>query len=234
MNEALFIDGVAALGGSLSELQLSQFATYSALLKEWNQKMNLTAITDDDGISVKHFLDSVLPIYHLEIPQTARLADIGTGAGFPGIPLKILRPDLQITLVDSLNKRITFLETVVKELGLSQVTCIHGRAEELGRNNQYREKFDLVTSRAVANLRVLGEYCLPLVKPGGRFLALKAEGVDEELSDARPMLGTLGGGKPQVITAPLPQSEMVRKLVLIPKDKPTPSQFPRRANKIKA
>ncbi len=233
MNEALFIDGVAALGGSLSELQLSQFAAYSALLKEWNQKMNLTAITDDDGISVKHFLDSVLPLYHLEIPQTARLADIGTGAGFPGIPLKILRPDLQVTLVDSLNKRITFLETVVKELGLTDVLCIHGRAEELGKDNQYREKFDLVTSRAVANLRVLGEYCLPLVKRGGTFLALKAEGVDEELSDARPMLGSLGGGKPQVIAAPLPGSEMVRKLVLIPKDKPTPSQFPRRANKIR-
>ena len=233
MNEALFKQGVAALGGTLTDGQLSQFAAYSALLKEWNQKMNLTAITDDDGISVKHFLDSILPLYHMELPQNASLADIGTGAGFPGIPLKIIRPDLNVTLVDSLNKRITFLETVCKELNLSNVTCIHGRAEELGKDNKYREKFDLVTSRAVANLRVLGEYCLPLVKTGGQFLALKAEEVDEELSDARPMLGTLGGGKPQVIAAPLPESDMVRKLVLIPKDKPTPSQFPRRANKIR-
>ncbi len=233
MNEALFIDGVAALGGNLSERQLSQFAAYSALLKEWNQKMNLTAITDDDGISVKHFLDSILPQYHTEIPQNASVADIGTGAGFPGIPLKIMRPDLSVTLVDSLNKRITFLATVVKELNLSNVTCIHGRAEELGKNNMYREKFDMVTSRAVANLRVLGEYCLPLTKVGGCFLALKAEGVDEELSDARAMLGSLGGGKPQVIAAPLPQSDMLRKLVVIPKEKATPPQFPRRANKIK-
>lgn len=233
MNETLFIEGVSALGGTLTETQLSQFAAYSALLKEWNQKMNLTAITDDDGISVKHFLDSILPLYHLEIPQNISVADIGTGAGFPGIPLKILRPDWNLTLVDSLNKRITFLETVVKELGLSHVTCIHGRAEELGRDNKYREKFDLVTSRAVANLRVLGEYCLPLVKQGGQFLALKAEGVDEELADAKPMLGTLGGGKAQVIAAPLPESDMVRKLVVIPKEKATPPQFPRRANKIK-
>lgn len=233
MNETLFIEGVSAMGGTLSETQLSQFAAYSALLKEWNQKMNLTAITDDDGISVKHFLDSILPLYHLDIPQGVMVADIGTGAGFPGIPLKILRPDWNLTLVDSLNKRITFLETVVKELGLGGVTCIHGRAEELGRDNKYREKFDLVTSRAVANLRVLGEYCLPLVKTGGQFLALKAEGVDEELADAKPMLGSLGGGKSQVIAAPLPESAMVRKLVVIPKEKPTPPQFPRRANKIK-
>ncbi|MBO5364940.1 MAG: 16S rRNA (guanine(527)-N(7))-methyltransferase RsmG [Clostridia bacterium] len=233
MNQTLLIQGIAALGGSLSDTQLSQFAAYSALLKEWNQKMNLTAITDDDGISVKHFLDSILPLYHIQIPPNASLADIGTGAGFPGVPLKIIRPDLSVTLVDSLNKRITFLEAVCRELGLTNVTCIHGRAEELGKDNKYREKFDLVTSRAVANLRVLGEYCLPLTKVGGQFLALKADGVDEELSDARPMLGTLGGGKPQVIPVPLPESDMVRKLVLIPKEKPTPSQFPRRANKIK-
>ena len=233
MNKTLFQDGINVLGGTISDSQLSQFARYSELLKVWNQKMNLTAITDDDGISVKHFLDSILPLYHIDIPEGISVADIGTGAGFPGIPLKILRPDMKVTLVDSLNKRITFLETVVKELGLSNVTCIHGRAEELGKDNKYREKFDLVTSRAVANLRVLGEYCLPLVKQGGQFLALKAEGVDEELSDAKPMLGTLGGGKAQVIAAPLPESDMVRKLVLIPKDKATPSQFPRRANKIK-
>ncbi len=233
MNKTLFQDGIKALGGSLTESQLSQFEKYSALLKEWNQKMNLTAITDDDGISVKHFLDSILPLYHTEIPQNASVADIGTGAGFPGIPLKILRPDLRITLVDSLNKRITFLETVVEELGLENVTCIHGRAEELGKDNKFREKFDLVTSRAVANLRVLGEYCLPLVKVGGQFLALKAESVDEELLEAKPMLGSLGGGKPQVISAPLPGSDMTRKLVLIPKEKNTPPQFPRRANKIK-
>ncbi len=233
MNETLLQKGIAAFGGALTPEQIWQFADYSSLLKEWNEKMNLTAICDDDGIAVKHFLDSILPLFHLDIKEGARVADIGTGAGFPGIPLKILRPDLSVTLVDSLNKRITFLEEVCARLNLSNVTCIHGRAEELGRDNRYREQFDVVTSRAVAKLRVLGEYCLPLVKPGGIFLSLKAEDMEEELSDARAMLGSLGGGKPQVIAAPLPESDMVRKLVVIPKDKPTPCQFPRRANKIK-
>ncbi len=233
MNQTLLENGISALGGRLTQTQIAQFAAYSALLKEWNQKMNLTAICDDDGISVKHFLDSILPLYYTEIPQGAKIADIGTGAGFPGIPLKILRPDLSVTLVDSLHKRITFLEEVVGQLNLTDVTCIHGRAEELGKDNKFREKFDVVTSRAVARLKVLGEYCLPLVKVGGIFLSLKAEDMEEELMDAKAMLGSLGGGKPQVIKAPLPKSEMVRKLVVIPKETPTPVQFPRRANKIK-
>lgn len=233
MNETLLKQGISALGGTLTQTQISQFAAYSSLLKEWNEKMNLTAICDDDGITVKHFLDSILPLYYMEIPKNAKIADIGTGAGFPGIPLKILRPDLSVTLVDSLNKRITFLEEVCRQLNLTDVTCIHGRAEELGKDNKYREKFDVVTSRAVAKLKVLGEYCLPLTTLGGIFLSLKAEDMEEELADAKAMLGSLGGGKPQVIEAPLPQSEMVRKLVVIPKEKPTPTQFPRRANKIK-
>ncbi len=233
MNQGLLEKGILALGGSLSREQLEQFAAYSALLKEWNEKMNLTAITDDDGITVKHFLDSVLPLFHVELAKDSHLADIGTGAGFPGIPLKILRPDLSVTLVDALQKRVTFLEEVCNRLGLTKVTCIHGRAEELGKNPAYREQFDLVTSRAVANLKILGEYCLPLVKVGGRFLALKAETVEAELLEAKPMLGTLGGGKPQMIKAPLPESEMLRTLVVVQKERPTPSQFPRRANKMK-
>lgn len=233
MNEALLRQGVSTLGGELSKTQWNQFAMYSALLKEWNEKMNLTAITDDDGIAVKHFLDSLLPLFHLDVKKGAKMADIGTGAGFPGLPMKILRPDLEVTLVDSLKKRITFLEEVCRQLGLTGVTCIHGRAEELGREGNHREKYDIVTSRAVANLRVLGEYCLPLVKKDGIFLALKAEGVEGELDEARPMLGTLGGDSPQVIGAPLPESDMVRKLIVIRKVRPTPPAFPRRANKIK-
>lgn len=233
MNSELLINGITSLGGSIDDIKIQQFKRYSALLKEWNEKMNLTAICDDDGISTKHFLDSILPLYHTEIPQEVSLADIGTGAGFPGIPLKIMRPDIKIVLLDSLQKRIRFLEEVVRELNLENVTCIHGRAEELGKNPKYREKFDVVTSRAVANLKLLGEYCLPLVKKDGIFLALKAEDIEQELSDAKPMLGNLGGEVTEVISAPLPMSDMTRKLLIIKKVKPTPPQFPRSANKLK-
>ena len=233
MNTELLLSGINSLGGSINNTQIEQFGKYSALLKEWNEKMNLTAICDDDGISVKHFLDSILPLYHTEIPKGAKIADIGTGAGFPGIPLKIMRPDLEVVLLDSLQKRIRFLEEVCKELNLKNVTCIHGRAEELGKNQKYREKFDVVTSRAVANLKLLGEYCIPLVKKDGIFLALKAEDIEQELSEAKPMLGNLGGEITEVISAPLPNSDMTRKFVIIKKVKSTPPQFPRSANKIK-
>ena len=234
MNGELFQKGLARLGAEASSGQMKQFADYSALLKEWNEKMNLTAITDDDGIAVKHFLDSVLPLYRLEFPKGAAMADVGTGAGFPGLPLKIMRPDLQVTLIDSLQKRIRFLETVCGALELDGVQCIHGRAEELGKAPELREHFDLVVSRAVANLKVLCEYCLPFVKTGGMFVALKAENLEEELAAARPMIGTLGGKLVSAEEVPLPESDILRKLVVIRKEKPTPAQFPRRANKIKS
>ncbi len=233
MNETLFSQGLSQLALSASEAQLTQFSTYSALLKEWNEKMNLTAIVDDDGIAVKHFLDSVLPLAHVEVPESAALADVGTGAGFPGVPLKILRPDLSVTLIDSLQKRIRFLETVKAALSLTDVTCIHGRAEELGKDKGYREQFDILVSRAVANLKVLCEYCLPFVKTGGIFVALKADAVEDELADAKPMIGNLGATVEKIIKAPLPMSDMTRTLVVIRKTASTPPQFPRRANKIK-
>ena len=233
MNPELFQKGLAALNAAASETQQARFAQYAELLKDWNQRMNLTAITDDDGIAVKHFLDSVLPLYYLDFPPGAALADIGTGAGFPGLPLKIMRPDLEVTLIDSLQKRVRFLETVCGALALEGVRCVHGRAEELGKAPQYRENFDMVASRAVANLKVLCEYCLPFIKTGGVFVALKAEAVEEELAEARPMIGTLGGAVEQVAEAVLPESGIVRKLVVIRKEKPTPAQFPRRANQIK-
>ncbi len=233
MNENLLKKGIAQLGGTITDRQIEQFSIYSAMLKEWNEKMNLTAITDDDGIAVKHFLDSILPIYKLEIPQGARVADVGTGAGFPGIPLKIMRPDIHITLIDSLNKRVTFLTEVCTRLEIDNTKCIHGRAEELGKAPEYREKFDVVTSRAVARLKILGEYCLPFVSVGGIFLALKAEDVADEFLEAKPMLGSLGGGDVEVIDAPLPESDMLRRLVTVKKARITPPQFPRRANKIK-
>lgn len=233
MNQTLFIQGLKELNLSADEVQIEQFLLYSKMLKEWNQSMNLTAITDDEGIAVKHFLDSVLPLAHLNIPQGATMADIGTGAGFPGLPIKILRPDLQVALVDSLNKRITFLKAVCEELSLKDISCIHGRAEELGRNQEYREQMDLLVSRAVARLKVLCEYCLPFVKIGGIFVALKAQEVEEELYEAKPMIGSLGGKVEQVIEVPLPQSDIIRKLVVIRKESPTPKQFPRTAKKIK-
>ena len=233
MNQTLFLQGVSDMGLSVSQEQTMQFAQYSALLKEWNEKMNLTAIVDDDGIAVKHFLDSILPLAHITVGQGASLADVGTGAGFPGLPIKIIRPDLTVTLIDSLQKRIRFLDRVCNDLRLEAISCKHGRAEELGKDKDYREQFDVLVSRAVANMTVLCEYCLPFVKVGGMFVALKAQEVEEELTKAKPMIGTLGGKVEQVLEVPLPQSDMIRTLVVIRKEKPTPNQFPRRANKIK-
>ena len=233
MNERIFRDGLAELSAEPSAEQLRQFMAYSRLLKEWNEKMNLTAVTDDDGISVKHFLDSALPLYHIDFGGCAKIADVGTGAGFPGLPIKLLRPDTELTLIDSLNKRIGFLSAVVAELGLSGVTCVHGRAEDLGKDAAYRESFDAAVSRAVANMTVLCEYCLPFVKVGGMFVALKAADAEEELTAAKPMIGELGGEAESVISAPLPMSDITRTLIVIRKIKPTPARFPRRADKIK-
>ena len=234
MNQELFENGLRAMGGAVTEIQINQFAAYSSLLKEWNKKMNLTAIIDDDGITVKHFLDSILPLYYIDFPQNAKLADIGTGAGFPGLPIKIMRPDLNISLIDSLQKRISFLSEVCSYLCINDYECIHGRAEEMGKNKDYREKYDIVVSRAVSNLKVLCEYCLPFIKVGGMFIALKSDNIKDELTDAKPMIGSLGGAVEQIIDAPLPESEITRKLIVICKEKNTPPQFPRRANKIKS
>ena len=233
MNKKLFSDGIQALSGTVTEKQTELFAKYSEMLVEWNEKMNLTAVTDPDGISVKHFLDSILPIYHIDFDGCRSIADIGTGAGFPGIPLKIMMPDKRLVLIDSLNKRINFLKAITDEIGLDNTECIHGRAEEMGKKAEYREKFDAVVSRAVANMKVLCEYCLPFVKVGGMFVALKAENAEEELETAKPMIGTLGGKVEEVISAPLPMSDITRKLIVVRKVAPTPVKFPRRADKIK-
>ena len=233
MNKDLFINGVGAMELPVSQKQTEQFLSYSKLLTEWNEKMNLTAVTDPDGIAVKHFLDSILPLSYVSIPEGATVADIGTGAGFPGLPIKIMRPDINLLLVDSLNKRINFLNTVVDELALESVKCVHGRAEELAVKGDFREKADVVVSRAVANMTVLCEYCLPFVKTDGFFIALKADNAEDEINSAKPMIGTLGGTVEDVISAPLPMSDMTRTLAVIRKTKETPKQFPRRADKIK-
>lgn len=211
----------------LSQKQLDQFHRYFELLVEWNEKMNLTAITQEEEVYLKHFYDSLtLGLYFPLTNQT--LCDVGAGAGFPSIPLKIVFPDLQVTIVDSLNKRIGFLNHLVEELGLDQVVAYHDRAETFGQNPQFRGKFDIVTARAVARLSVLSEFCLPLTKKGGHFLALKAATSQEELADAKAAIALLGGKVEGDQAFDLPEEGGQRHLVTILKTKETPNKYPRK------
>ncbi len=201
------------------------FSIYCETLKEWNGKMNLTAITDDEGIAVKHFADSLLPLTLYDIRENARLIDVGTGAGFPSVPMKLIRRDLQLTLLDSLEKRLGFLRHLCAKLGIDAAT-VHLRAEEAGRSPAHREKYDVATSRAVASLRTLAEYCLPLVKPGGVMLALKGSGGEEEAEAAQKAIGLCGGRLVQVLRYQLPGGDG-RTLVVIEKISQTPTKYPR-------
>ncbi len=233
MDREIFVSGLKDLGYNIEENKTDKFQKYSEMLVEWNEKMNLTSIVDPEGIAVKHFLDSVAPIFSFEIKENSKVIDVGTGAGFPGIPIKIIREDLEFTYLDSLNKRINFLKEVSDNLGFENVEFVHGRAEEAGQNKLYREKFDLAVSRAVAPLKILSEYSIPLLKVGGTFAAFKAFDIDEELNDAKAMIGSLGGKIKDITEVEIPKSDLVRKIVLIEKIKETPKQFPRKANKIK-
>lgn len=231
MNQENFKLALAEAGIYLTDNQLEQFSNYFQLLVEWNQKMNLTAITDEEGIYLKHFYDSVMVLWQWPISEGSHLVDVGAGAGFPSIPLKILRPDLQVTIVDSLNKRISFLNHLVERLKLEGVTCVHGRAEDVGQNLQYRGQFDLATARAVAPLNVLAEYCLPLVKKGGYFLALKAAKSDMEIDEAQAAFKVLGAKFIGSKTDILPVEESERTFIKIQKTLDTPKQYPRKAGK---
>ncbi len=217
-------------GIAYNDEAISRLDRYAALLVEWNEKMNLTAITDPEGIVIKHFLDCALLLKHVNIPTGASVIDVGTGAGFPGMVLKILRPDIKLTLLDGLNKRLTFLNEVAKSLGL-EVTTTHIRAEEAGKNPLYREKFDLVTARAVAELRVLYEYCLPLCRIGGTFCSMKGPSAEEELKNAGKAKAILGGGKAHITTETL-TGEEVRTFVITKKISQTPPKYPRISAKI--
>ena len=228
MDKNLFIDCIKKFGGEISEEKLNTFEIYSYLLVEWNEKMNLTAITDPEGISVRHFADSVSPLFHHDFKENAKIIDVGTGAGFPGVPIKILRPDLDITLMDSLNKRINFLKEVREKTGISKTECIHGRAEEFSRKAEYREKYDIGVSRAVANLRVLSEYVIPFIKKGGYFIAMKAMDIEEEVNDAKDKIKDLGGEIQEIKTIEIPNSDVLRKLVIIEKVNKTDKKYPGR------
>ena len=214
-------------GITLTDEQKKQFDQYFHLLVEWNEKMNLTAITDEEGVYLKHFYDSLaLGFHHELIDQT--LCDVGAGAGFPSIPLKIVFPDLKVTIVDSLNKRITFLNTLVETLGLKDVQCFHDRAETFGQNKDFRASFDVVTARAVAKLSVLSEFCMPLVKKQGYFLALKAAHTEVELEEAKKAIAILGGKVEGDVSFDLPYEGGNRHVVTILKTKETPNKYPRK------
>jgi len=215
-------------GLSLSTKQLQQFNRYYELLVEWNEKMNLTAITEKQEVFLKHFFDSVTAAFYYDFSKPLSICDVGSGAGFPSIPLKICFPHLHITIVDSLKKRITFLEHLAKELELNNVAFYHDRAEIFGKNKQFRESFDIVTARAVARLSVLSELCLPLVKVDGDFLAMKAASAQEELENSQKAIKVLGGETKTVHHFTLPIENSERNIIIIHKKRPTPNKYPRK------
>jgi len=230
--EAL-LKGVGDLNIELSQVQAERFVKYKELLKEWNKKINITAITEDDEIDIKHFLDSLTPVTTRLFENSIKLIDIGTGGGFPGLPLKIYNEGLKVTLLDSLNKRIAFLKEVIEALGLKDIEAIHGRAEEFGRKEDFREQYDISISRAVASLNTLSEYCIPFVKVGGYFVSMKGPDVEDELREAERGIKILGGKIVEVATVKIPLSDIVHTLIIIEKIKETPTKYPRAGGKPK-
>lgn len=223
--------GVKELNIELTEDQKSKFSLYKDLLSEWNQKINITAITEDDEVDIKHFLDSLTSMVTGLFDGKKSIIDIGTGGGFPGLPLKIINEDLEISLLDSLNKRIIFLDEVIAQLELKNIIAIHGRAEELGLKPEYREKYDICISRAVASLSILSEYCIPFVKVGGYFISMKGPEVDEEIEESKKAINLLGGKVVDKKIIKIPQSDIVHSLIIIEKIKHTPTKYPRGGGK---
>lgn len=225
----LFVRLLKERGLQLSDRQWEQFQRYYLELVEWNEKMNLTGITEREQVYIKHFYDSLSLSFFVPLQEKETLADIGSGAGFPSIPLKIMFPHLQVTIIDSLQKRISFLTHLVQSLGLEGVQCVHGRAEDLGRDPQYRDQFDLVTARAVARLNVLNEFCLPFVRKGGKFVAMKGSDPGEELQEAVASMKLLKAKRLAVHSMELPVEQSARHLIILSKTEATPGKYPRKA-----
>ena len=216
-------------GLEFSDAQLEQFEIFYKLVVEWNEKINLTAITEEKDFAVKHIIDSVSLWEEEKFISTKKIIDVGTGAGFPGLPLKIFKPELEIVLLDSLSKRVEFLKKVVAELNLQNVVCVHGRAEDFARQKDFREQFDLAVTRAVSRLNVIAEYCLPFVKVGGIFVALKGKKFLEEIAEAKSAVKILGGGEINFVEKILPDLPDKRAVIYIDKIKSTQKNFPRKA-----
>jgi 16S rRNA (guanine527-N7)-methyltransferase len=228
MNPDQFQKALLEKGITLSDKQMKQYEVYFNTLVEWNEKMNLTAITEQDEVYLKHFYDSISAAFYYDFAQPLTICDVGAGAGFPSIPLKIAFPSLRVTIVDSLNKRINFLEHLAQELGLEHVQFVHDRAETFGKNPDYREKYQLVMARAVARLSVLSELCLPLAQVGGTFIAMKGGQAEDELQSGKKALNVLGGKLASVHAFKLPVEESERNILIIHKEKKTPKQYPRK------
>ncbi|MFC4778345.1 16S rRNA (guanine(527)-N(7))-methyltransferase RsmG [Paenibacillus sp. GCM10023252] len=224
-----FVQLLAAKGITLTARQLEQFESYYAILVDWNERMNLTGITERHAVYEKHFYDSISLSFFVDMTNITTMADIGSGAGFPSIPLKICYPHLKVTIVDSLNKRITFLNHLVQELGLTDVACVHGRAEDLGHDPKHRDHYDLVTARAVARLHVLNEFCLPFTRQDGLFAAMKGAQSQEELQEAARSLRELKGRVVSEHSFTLPNEQSERHIVLVAKTDRTPRKYPRKA-----
>lgn len=225
----IFESKLNELGITLTDKQKQQFDKFYELLVEWNKVMNLTGITEYEEVNEKHFVDSLSIVKAIDIEKVKTVIDIGTGAGFPGIPLKIAFPHLEVVLLDSLNKRINFLNVVISELGLTDIKTIHGRAEDYAKQTEYREKFDLCVSRAVANLSTLSEYCLPYVSVDGLFVPYKSGEIDEEMGNSKNAVKILGGKIENVVRFQLPGTEIGRSFVKIKKIKNTAKKYPRKA-----
>ena len=226
-----FIENLLSFGIELDDIKLEQFHKYYELLIEWNKNINLTAITEYGDVLTKHFLDSLAIVKAIDFKQTLSLIDVGTGAGFPGIPIKIVFPNIKVTLLDSLKKRVNFLDEVIKNLSLTDIETIHGRAEDFAKEDKLREQYDISVSRAVANLSTLSELCLPYVNVNGKFIAYKSEKADIELNEAENAIQILGGGNIEKISFLLPGTEFERNIIVIDKIVTTPSKYPRKSGK---
>lgn len=228
-NIEIFRNGLKEFEIDYNDETIEKFKVYKELLKEWNEKINLTAITDDNEIDIKHFLDSITVLKTGYIKSGQKIIDVGTGGGFPGVPIKIMEEGTDVVLLDSLNKRINFLNEVISNLGLKNIKAIHGRAEDFGLNSEYREKFDVVVSRAVASLNILSEYCLPFVKVGGHFIALKGPEIKNEMEESKKALKILGAEIVDKIDITLPSSDITHILLVMRKVQKTPTKYPRKA-----